>query len=150
MLQAESAGNDIDANEDEEEEEVQAGAAAVPNAEGEIAARENVWDEEDEIEQYFKEKAENGRGDEESDADSSGSESDEEYGNGGAKALGDNPSLEDLNAETQRILRGTHTHINKLINFTVNSIRFFILFYISILFSAHLAFRLSPCRNCCP
>lgn len=66
-----------------------------------------VWDEEDEIERYFQEKSENGRGGEDSGSDGSGSDSDEDYDSGtAAKKLGDNPSLQDLNAETQRILRG--------------------------------------------
>jgi hypothetical protein len=72
-----------------------------------VAAPAQVWDEEDEIEAYFREKSEDGRGDEESDSDS-GSESDEDYAGGTAAMLGDNPTLDDLNAETQRILRGMY------------------------------------------
>ena len=86
----------IQEGEEEDEEEQQEGKEAA-----------GVWDEEDEIEKYFREKSENGRGGEESDSDGSGSESDEDYDSGAAaKQLGDNPSAEDLAAETQRILRG--------------------------------------------
>ncbi len=86
------AGENAEGAEEEEEDE-QEGA--------------QVWDEEDEIERYFQEKSEDGRGGEDSGSDGSRSDSDEDYDSGHvAKKLGDNPSLQDLNAETQRILRG--------------------------------------------
>ncbi|KAL4540045.1 hypothetical protein Ndes2526A_g03047 [Nannochloris sp. 'desiccata'] len=99
---AQSGDND---DADVVEEEVEGAAEA--GEEGKVAAApDQVWDEEDEIEQYFKEKSENGRGDQESDSDS-GSDSDEGYAGGTAAMLGDNPTLDELNAETQRILRET-------------------------------------------
>ncbi|KAL4543808.1 hypothetical protein Ndes2437B_g01620 [Nannochloris sp. 'desiccata'] len=63
---AQSGDND---DADVVEEEVEGAAEA--GEEGKVAAApDQVWDEEDEIEQYFKEKSENGRGDQESDSDS--------------------------------------------------------------------------------
>ena len=94
---------------DEENDDAGGGEVAAEGDEEEVLeeAEVKVWDEEDEIEMYFKEKSENGRGDEVSDLDDSGSDSDEEEFDGGAaKPMGENPSLDDLNAETQRILRG--------------------------------------------
>jgi hypothetical protein len=101
QLQGAQSGDNDDTGVVEKEEV----AAGKEDAEP-IAAPAQVWDEEDEIEQYFKEKSENGRGEEESDSDDSGSDSDEDYAGGTAAMLGDNPTLDDLNAETQRILRG--------------------------------------------
>jgi hypothetical protein len=102
LLQGAQSGDNDDTGVVVEEEE---GAAEAGEEGKAVAAPAQVWDEEDEIEQYFKEKSENGRGDEESDSDS-GSDSDEDYAGGTAAMLGDNPTLDDLNAETQRILRG--------------------------------------------
>ena len=70
-----------------------------------------IWDEEDEIEQYFKERAERGK-DMGEESEGSGSDSDsegEEDGDKEAPQLGDNPTLEDLQAETQRIMRGGYS-----------------------------------------
>jgi len=59
------------------------------------------WDEEDEIEEYFARKGVRN----DVDGGSSSDESDEEGQGLGATKLGENPSLQDLNAETQRLLR---------------------------------------------
>lgn len=130
LLQGAQSGDNDDTAVVEKEEE----GAAEAGEEGKIVAAPNqVWDEEDEIEQYFKEKSENGRGDEESDSDS-GSDSDEDYAGGTAAMLGDNPTLDDINAETQRILRGIlrscflqFTFVNSNSRRTDNSLFFFFL-----------------------
>ena len=117
---AQSGDNDDDDTGAVEKEQ---GAAEEGEEEDEhAAAAPRVWDEEDEIEAYFKEKSEDGRGDEESDSDS-GSESDEDYAGGTAAMLGDNPTLDDLNAETQRILRGMYLAL--FVIFTIQNFKFF-------------------------
>lgn len=67
----------------------------------ELHAAGEYWDEEDEIEEYFARKGVRN----DIDGGSSSDESDEEGQGLGATKLGENPSLQDLNAETQRLLR---------------------------------------------
>jgi len=99
MLQSglDQGSEEPNAQEEEQEEEEEGQEAADDQEEG-------YWDEEDEIEQYLKDRFD---GDESSDDEPAGSE----YGPGASgggerRVMPDNPTLEDLNAETQRILRG--------------------------------------------
>lgn len=89
---------------DEDEDEGLQDESEGEEFEGSERGVREYWDEEDEIEEYF---ARKGMRNGVNDNGSSSDESDEEdcKGIGAGRKLGENPSLEDLNAETQRLLR---------------------------------------------
>ena len=72
--------------------------------EGEGEGEEGYWDEEDEIENYLKDRFEGAESSDEegADADADAGRADD---SAAPRPLGDNPTLAELDAETQRILR---------------------------------------------
>ena len=88
-----SGGEEEEQHDDEPQQQVEEG-------------EEGYWDEEDEIENYLKDRFEGGEesSDEEAGSDAGGSRADTAAAP--RPDLGANPDMDALNAETQRILRG--------------------------------------------